>query len=90
MDKEKFLAVLKEIVEGFEKPEFKAAMAAAKAAADVPKLIQLPMGIQNEVFGRHGLDATAGPGQFKEAGKLYGASAEAAPWLARLKAALGK
>lgn len=90
MDKEKFLAVLKDIVAGFEKPEFKSGMAAAMAAKDVQKLIALPMGLQTEVFQRHGLDSAAGPAQFKEAGKLYGAAPEVVPLLARMMAALGK
>jgi hypothetical protein len=89
MDKTTFLAVLQSIVAGFEDAQFKQKMAAAKQAGDVPQLIALPLGVQQAAFAQHGLDATAGVAAFKEAGRTYGLDPEAAPLLARMKAALG-
>jgi hypothetical protein len=88
MDKSTFLAVLEDIVQGFENPTFKSQMAAAKAAGDVTKLMALPMAIQKTAFEKHGLDAESGTGEFKAAGRSFGLDAEASPLLARMKAAL--
>ncbi len=90
VDKPTFLAVLREIVEGFESPAFKQAMADAQAKGDVGPLMQLPTEIQSTAFAKHGIDAATGAGIFKAAGKEHGMSPEAAPLLARMKAALGK
>lgn len=90
MEKATFLAVLKEIVESFEDPAFQAGMAEAKTKGEVAKLIQLPTDLQNRAFVRHGIDAVSGAGEFKAAGKEHGLSPEAAPYLARMKAALGR
>lgn len=88
MDKATFLDILQTIVEGFEDPTFKTDFAAAKQSGDVSKMMALPMAIQERAFSRHGLDAAAGTAAFKEAGRTYGLDAEAAPLLARMKAAL--
>ncbi len=88
MDKATFLDILQVIVEGFEDHDFKARFAAAKAAGDVAQMMALPLGIQERAFSRHGLDATQGTVSFKEAGRTYGLDDEAAPLLARMKAAL--
>lgn len=88
MDKTTFMAILQVIVEGFEDPTFKANFAAAKASGDVPKMMALPMAIQERAFGAHQLDATAGTALFKAAGRQFGMDEDVAPWLVRMKAAL--
>lgn len=88
MEKTIFLEILTDIVEGFEDPDFKQKMAAAKAAGDVGQLMSLPTAIQASAFGKHGLDAETGVSAFKQAGRTYGLEPEAAPLLARMKAAL--
>jgi len=88
MDKATFLDIVKHIVEGFEDKDFQAKMAAAKAAGDMGQLMTLPIAIQEQAFGRHGLDAASGVASFKEAGRSFGLDPEAAPLLARMKAAL--
>lgn len=88
MDKTTFLAILQDIVEGFEDQGFKDKMAAAKSAGDVGQLMSLPTAIQTQAFGKHGLDAEGGVAAFKQAGRTYGLEPEAAPLLARMKAAL--
>ncbi len=89
MEKTTFMAILAIIVEGFEDPNFKAEFAKAKASGDVPAMMALPMAIQERAFGAHGLDAASGSAKFKEAGRSYGLDPDVAPWLARMKAALG-
>lgn len=88
MDKTTFMAILKDIVEGFEDPTFKAQFAAAKAAGDVAQMMALPMAIQEKAFAAFGLDAAAGTAQFKAAGRQYGLDDDVGPWLVRMKAAL--
>ncbi len=88
MEKNTFIAILTDIVEGFEDPAFKRKMAAAKEAGDVGQLMSLPTAIQASAFGKHGLDAQTGVSAFKQAGRAYGLEPEAAPLLARMKAAL--
>ena len=88
MDKATFLTILHDIVVGFEDPEFKRQMAEAKVAGDVGQLMGLPMAVQTRAFGKHGLDAAAGTAAFKAAGREFGLEPEAAPLLARMKAAL--
>jgi len=88
MDKSTFLDILQAIVEGFEDADFKARFAAARAAGDVTQMMALPLGIQERAFARHGLDPTQGTVAFKEAGRAHVLDAEAAPLLARMKAAL--
>jgi hypothetical protein len=88
MDKATFLAILADIVAGFEDAEFKRQMATAKAAGDVGQLMALPMAVQARAFGKHGLEADAGTAAFKAAGRQFGLEPEAGPLLARMKAAL--
>jgi hypothetical protein len=88
VDKTTFIAILQDIVEGFEDAGFKGKMAAAKGAGDVGQLIALPTSIQTQAFGKRGLDAETGVAAFKLAGRTYGLEPEAAPLLARMKAAL--
>jgi hypothetical protein len=88
VDKPTFKTVLERVVQGFEDPGFKARMASAKAAGDVPKMIALPMEIQSAAFAAVGLDAETGAAAFKAAGRSFGADADVAPLLARMKAAL--
>ncbi len=90
MEKATFLAVLKDIVEGFENQAFQQAMDSAKSTKDVAKLVQLPLDVQAQAFTRNGLDASTGAVDFKNAGKEHGSSAEAAPLLQRMRIALGK
>ncbi len=90
MDKPVFLEILEEIVVGFEAPAFRADYAAAKAKGDVPRLMDLAMGVQRRAFGSHGLNEVAGSVEFKEAGRTFGLDGDVAPRLARMKAALGK
>lgn len=90
MEKAVFLAILEQIVAGFEDPTFRADYADAKARGDVPRLLDLAMGVQRRAFGHHGLDDVAGSVQFKEAGRHFGLDGDVAPQLARMKAALGK
>lgn len=88
MDKAQFLQVLEAVVSGFEDAEFRAAMAKAQATGDVGQLMQLPLGVQQRAFAAAGLDAASGAAAFKAAGKQFGADADVAPLLARMKAAL--
>ena len=46
MEKAVFLAILEQIVAGFEDPTFRADYADAKARGDVPRLLDLAMGVQ--------------------------------------------
>jgi len=88
LEKEKFLQIVREIVEGFEKPEFQEGLKAAKAEGDIQKLITLPMSLQTGIFATHGLDPVGGMALFKEAGKRFGLEPEAAPLMERMKKAL--
>ncbi len=90
MEKATFVAILEEIVRGFEEPAFRANYADAKAQGNVPRLMELAMGVQRHAFSQHGLDDVAGSVQFKEAGRTFGLDGDVAPRLARMKAALGK
>lgn len=89
MDKATFLGILQIIVEGFEDPAFRKQFAAAKASGDVPQMMALPMAIQERAFAAHQLDAETATAKFKEAGRSFGLDDDVAPWLARMKAALG-
>ncbi|MSP93569.1 MAG: hypothetical protein EXR79_17550 [Myxococcales bacterium] len=88
MDKPTFLDILQHIVEGFEDPTFQKDFGATKGSGDVGQMMALPLAIQERAFGRHGLDAAGGTAAFKEAGRSFGLDSEAAPLLARMKAAL--
>jgi len=88
MEKDVFIGIVREIVEGFEGAEFRAAFAAAKAKGDVAALTSLPLGIQERAFAKHGLDPADALARFKQAGRGFGTDPEVAPLLARLKAAL--
>ena len=88
MDKPTFAAIVSSIVAGFEDPAFRSQMAAAKSAGDVGQLIALPTQIQTRAFAAAGLDADAAMAEFKAAGRQFGADADLAPMLARMKAAL--
>ena len=90
MDKPIFLQVLKQIVAGFEDPQFRLDYAAAKAAGDVPRLLSLALGVQTKVFAENGLDETTGVVRFKEAGRRFGLDEDVAPLRARMKTAMGK
>ena len=46
MEKATFVAILEEIVRGFEEPAFRANYADAKAQGNVPRLMELAMGVQ--------------------------------------------
>ncbi|MCB9739033.1 MAG: hypothetical protein H6747_07180 [Deltaproteobacteria bacterium] len=89
MQKETFVQVLEAVVRGFEDPGFKSAMAAAKAAGDVGKLVQLPLEVQSRAFAAAGLDLETGAATFKAAGRAYATDPAVGPLLVRMKAALG-
>lgn len=88
MDKATFLAILEQIVVGFEEPTFRQRFADARAAGDVGQLMALPAAIQEAAFSAHGLDAAEGTLAFKAAGRQFAAEPEALPLLTRMKAAL--
>lgn len=88
MDKTTFLAVLEDLVAGFESADFKAKMGAAKASGDVNAMMAAPMGLQAAVMQKHGLDPQAGMAAFKAAGRQFALEPDAAGLLARMKAAL--
>ena len=90
MEKATFLDILEQIVGGFEDPAFRSSYAHAKSQGNVPRLMELAMGVQHRAFARHGLDDVTGSVQFKEAGRNFGLDGDVAPRLARMKAALGK
>ena len=88
MEKAVFKSVLESIVEGFENPDFKAKMAAAKAAGDLRQLVGLPLEIQQAAFAKGGLDPIFGTPSFKDAGRAFGLDPDVAPLFQRMKAAL--
>jgi hypothetical protein len=90
MQKAVFLDILQQIVAGFEDAAFRAAYAETKAAGNVQQLMALALEVQHRAFSSHGLDDVSGSAQFKEAGRTYGLDGDVAPYLARMKAALGK
>ena len=90
MEKAVFVQILEQIVGGFEDARFRAAYAEAKAAGNVPGLMELVMAVQTRAFASQGLTQSTGVGLFKEAGRTYGLDADVAPQLARMKAALGQ
>ncbi len=88
MEKPVFLAILDQIVLGFEEPAFRTQYTTAKAAGNVPQLMELTLGVQHRAFADHGLDAVTGSVRFKEAGREFGLDGDVALRLARMKAAL--
>ncbi len=88
LSKSAFVAIVEDIVSGFEDPAFQAAFAAAKAASDVPQMMTLPAKIQNAAFARQGLDPETGPAIFKAAGRVHATDPEVGALLVRMKAAL--
>lgn len=85
MTKDTFIAIVEQIVSGFEDPAFQQQFAQAQSAGDVPAMMALPTGIQDAAFAAHGCpDAAA----FKAAGKQFAADPEVTPLLMRMKAAL--
>jgi hypothetical protein len=88
MDKPTFVSIVKAIVEGFEDPNFRTQMAAAKAAGDVGQLVGLPGQVQARAFASVGLDAETATADFKAAGRQFAADDDVGPMMARMKAAL--
>lgn len=85
MDKQTFTAIVEQIVNGFEDPDFQARFAAAQADGDVPAMMALPTAIQDAAFAAHGCRDTA---EFKAAGREHAADPALAGLLGRMKAAL--
>ena len=85
MDKDTFIAIVEQIVAGFEDPDFKERFAAAQQAGDVGAMMALPSAIQEAAFAAHGCKDSA---EFKAAGRQYAADPSIAELLGRMKAAL--
>lgn len=85
MEKTRFLAIVEQIVTGFEDPEFQTQWSAAQAAGDVPAMMALPSAIQNAAFAAHDCPDSAA---FKAAGKTFATDPAVEPLLVRMKAAL--
>ena len=85
MDKATFVAIVEQIVEGFEDPVFQADFAKSQAAGDVQAMMALPLAVQNAAFEKYGC---AGSEAFKAAGREHAADPEIATLLGRMKNAL--
>jgi hypothetical protein len=85
MEKSSFIAIVEQIVAGFEEPSFAQQWSAAQASGDVPAMMALPAAIQNAAFAAHGCPDSAA---FKAAGKSYALDPAVGPLLVRMKAAL--
>ena len=85
MDKQTFVAIVEQIVAGFEDADFQRKFADAQASGDVPAMMALPAAIQNDAFAAHGCSDSAA---FKAAGREYAADPAVAALLGRMKAAL--
>ncbi len=85
MDKQTFIAIVQDIVAGFEDAGFQSSFAEAQANGDVPAMMALPAAIQNKAFETHGCADSAA---FKNAGRTYASDPAVAALLGRMKAAL--
>ncbi len=85
MDKATFIAIVEEIVSGFEDDDFKGKFAQAQASGDVQQMMSLPLAVQNAAFAAHGCPDSA---TFKAAGKEHGTDSQVGELLVRMKAAL--